>query len=60
MNHKNACRALEFARLFEGPVLLEKVLHVITNPTLDIVEESSREEVERTTLVTVLSKNHLK
>ena len=31
VNHKNACRALEFARLFEEPVLLEKALHVITH-----------------------------
>ena len=59
VNHKNACRALEFARLFEEPVLLEKALHVITHQTLDIVEESSWEEVDRTTLVTVLSKDHL-
>ena len=59
VNHKNACRALEFARLFEEPVLLEKALHVITHQTLDIVEESSWEEVDRATMVTVLSKDHL-
>ena len=33
---RNACRALEFARLFEEPVLLEKALHVITNQTLEV------------------------
>ena len=59
VSHKNACRALEFARLFEEPVLLEKALHVITHQTLDIVEESSWEEVDKTTLVTVLSKDYL-
>ena len=59
VNHKNACRALEFARLFEEPVLLEKALHVITHQTLDIVEENSWEDVDKSTLVTVLSKDYL-
>jgi len=56
---RNACRALEFARLFEEPVLLEKALHVITNQTLEVMEENSWVDIEKSTLVTVLSKDCL-
>ena len=59
VNHKNACRALEFAKLFEEPVLLEKSLQVITHQTLDIVEEPTWEDIDKSTLVTILSKDYL-
>ena len=59
INTRNACRALEFASLFEEPALEEKALQVITHQTADIVQESSWEEVDKTTLVTVLSRDCL-
>ena len=59
VNSRNACRALEFASLFEEPALEEKALHVITHQTADIVQESSWEDVDKSTLVTVLSKDCL-
>merc|ERR1719436_991978 len=59
INTRNACRALEFASLFEEPALEEKALQVITHQTADIVQESSWEEVDKSALVTVLSSDCL-
>ena len=59
VNTRNACRALEFASLFEEPALEEKALHVITHQTADIVQETSWEDVDKSTLVKVLSKDCL-
>ena len=61
INTRNACRALEFASLFEEPALEEKALHVINHQTADIVQESSweEEEVDKSVLVTVLSRDCL-
>ena len=39
--------------------MLDKALHVITHNTLDIVEDSGWEEVDKSTLVTLLSKDYL-
>jgi len=56
---RNACRALEFAKLFEEPVLLEKALQIITHQTLDVIEENTWLDIERATLVIILSKDSL-
>eukprot|EP00092_Neocalanus_flemingeri_P027539 GFUD01029878.1.p1 GENE.GFUD01029878.1~~GFUD01029878.1.p1 ORF type:complete len:558 (-),score=157.37 GFUD01029878.1:326-1999(-) len=56
---RNACRALEFAKLFEEPVLLEKALQIITHQTMDVIEENTWEDIERTTLVVILNKDSL-
>jgi len=56
---RNACRALEFASLFEEPVLQEKALQVIAHQTLDVIEDPTWEDIEATTLAVVLSKDSL-
>ena len=59
VNYQNACRALEFAGLFDEPVLKEKALHVIAHQTIDVIDEPTWEEVDKSTLVTVLSSDCL-
>jgi len=56
---RNACRAYEFAKLFEEPILLDKSLQIISSETVEVLSESTWEEVEHSTLVTVLSKDSL-
>lgn len=59
LSPKKACRAYEFAKLFEEPVLMEKCLQIICTRTLDVLKESSWEEVELGTLITVFEQNDL-
>ncbi|XP_015189187.1 PREDICTED: BTB/POZ domain-containing protein 6-like [Polistes dominula] len=54
LSPKIACRAYEFAKLFEEPVLMEKCLQIICTKTNEVLEESSWEEVELGTVITVL------
>ena len=56
---RNACRALEFASLFEEPVLQEKALQVITHQTLDVIEDPTWEDIDGATLAVVLRKDSL-
>ncbi|XP_022112350.1 uncharacterized protein LOC110991325 [Pieris rapae] len=56
---KNACRAYEFARLFDENVLMEKCLQIISTNTKDVLNDSSFEEVELNTVITVFSLDHL-
>merc|ERR1719153_929855 len=56
---RNACRALEFAKLLEEPVLQEKALQIITHQTLDVIGEPTWEDIEQTTLAVVLRKDSL-
>ncbi|XP_034255790.1 BTB/POZ domain-containing protein 6-B-like isoform X1 [Thrips palmi] len=55
----NACRAFEFAKLFEEPELMEKSLEVISNQTKEVLAEPSFEEVEITTVQAVLDQDEL-
>ncbi|XP_066977813.1 BTB/POZ domain-containing protein 6-B-like isoform X2 [Macrobrachium rosenbergii] len=55
----NVCRAFEFARLFEEPLLLEKCLQIICTKTEDVLKDSSFEEVEIGTLRTILKQDSL-
>lgn len=57
---KKACRAYEFAKLFEEPVLMEKCLHIISTATNKVLRESSWLEVEIGTLLTVLELENLR
>ena len=57
---KKACRAYEFAKLFEEPVLLEKCLSIICTRTDEVLKESSWEEVEIGTIATVLDQDELR
>ncbi|KAK2587209.1 hypothetical protein KPH14_002952 [Odynerus spinipes] len=59
LSPKKACRAYEFAKLFEAPVLMEKCLQIICTKTNEILEEPSWEEVELGTVITVLEQNDL-
>ncbi|XP_018326917.1 BTB/POZ domain-containing protein 6 isoform X2 [Agrilus planipennis] len=56
---KNACRAYEFAKLFEEPVLMEKCLNIICNQTVEVLSESSFDDVEFSTILTVFDQESL-
>ncbi|XP_060801970.1 uncharacterized protein LOC106136881 [Amyelois transitella] len=56
---KNACRAYEFARLFEENVLMEKCMQIISTNTKEVLTDSSFEEVELNTVIAVFSLDHL-
>ncbi|XP_028156584.1 uncharacterized protein LOC114350129 [Ostrinia furnacalis] len=56
---RNACRAYEFARLFEENVLMDKCIQIISTNTKEVLNDSSFEEVELNTLITVFSLDHL-
>ncbi|XP_026756984.2 uncharacterized protein LOC113516720 isoform X2 [Galleria mellonella] len=56
---KNACRAYEFARLFEENVLMEKCIQIISTNTKEVLKDSSFEEVDLSTVVTLFSLDHL-
>lgn len=59
LSPKKASRAYEFAKLFEEPVLMEKCLQIICTKTLDVFKESSWDEIELGTLLTVFEQNEL-
>jgi hypothetical protein len=56
---KKACRAYEFAKLFEEPVLMEKCLLIICSRTDEVLKESSWDEVEQGTVLTLLDQEEL-
>jgi hypothetical protein len=56
---KNACRAYEFAKLFEEPSLQEKCEQIFCTKTMDVIADSSFEEVELSTLITILDQDSL-
>lgn len=56
---KNACRAYEFAKLFEEPTLQEKCLQIICTKTMDVIGDPSFEEVELSTIITILDQDAL-
>lgn len=56
---KNACRAYEFAKLFEEPSLQEKCLQIICTKTQDVIQDPSFEEVELSTIITILDQDAL-
>lgn len=59
LSPKKACRAYEFAKLFEEPVLMEKCLQIICLKTNSVLKESSWEEVELATLLVVFEQDEL-
>ncbi|NP_001153390.1 BTB (POZ) domain containing 2-like isoform X1 [Nasonia vitripennis] len=56
---KKACRAYEFAKLFEEPVLMEKCLQIICSKTDEVLKETSWDEVEQGTVLTLLDQEEL-
>ncbi|XP_012266669.2 uncharacterized protein LOC105692200 [Athalia rosae] len=59
LSPKKACRAYEFAKLFEEPVLMEKCLQIICTKTNSVLSKPSFEEIEVGTLVTVFEQEEL-
>ncbi|KYN34644.1 BTB/POZ domain-containing protein 2 [Trachymyrmex septentrionalis] len=59
LSPKKACRAYEFAKLFEEPVLMEKCLQIIRTKTDQVLKEASWEDVELGTLLKVLEQDDL-
>lgn len=59
LSAKNACRAYEFAKLFEEPSLQERCLQIICTKTMDVIQDSSFEEVELSTIITILDQDDL-
>ncbi|XP_046412978.1 uncharacterized protein LOC124176140 isoform X1 [Neodiprion fabricii] len=59
LSPKKACRAYEFAKLFEEPVLMEKCLQIICTKTNSVLSKPSFEEIEIGTLVTVFEQEEL-
>ena len=56
---RNACRAYEFAKLFEESVLMDKGLQIIRTQTRDILSENTFEDVDHTTLIVILSQDEI-
>ncbi|XP_015109573.1 uncharacterized protein LOC107036271 [Diachasma alloeum] len=59
LSPNKACRAYEFAKLFEEPVLMEKCLSIICTKTNEILNEPSWDEVEVGTIVTIFEQDEL-
>lgn len=59
LNAKNVCRAFEFAKLFEEPDLAERCLQIICSQTNDVLTDSSFEDVELSTILTILDQDDL-
>jgi len=59
LSPKKACRAYEFAKLFEEPVLLDKCLQIIRTKTSEVLREPTWEEIELGTLLKVLDQDDL-
>ncbi|XP_071449476.1 uncharacterized protein [Hetaerina americana] len=59
LHPKNACRAYEFAKLFEEPVLMEKCLQIMCTETQAVVSDPSFEEAEHSTLIALLEQENL-
>ncbi|XP_040581914.1 BTB/POZ domain-containing protein 2 [Lepeophtheirus salmonis] len=54
---RNACRAYEFGKLFEEPILMEKSLQIIINQTKEVLCEETFEDIEHSTLCLILSQS---
>ncbi|XP_063242685.1 BTB/POZ domain-containing protein 6-B [Bacillus rossius redtenbacheri] len=59
LHAKNACRAYQFAKLFEEPTLMDKCIEIISSETERVLGDPGFEEVELSTLVTILEQESL-
>lgn len=59
LSPKKACRAYEFAKLFEEPVLKDKCLQIMCSKTSEVINESSWDDVELQTIMTILDQDEL-
>merc|ERR1712226_807989 len=56
---RNACRAYEFAKLFDEQVLMEKGLQIIRTQTREILSETTFDDVDHSTLCVILSQDEI-
>lgn len=56
---KNACRAYEFAKLFEEPTLMEKCIRIICDQTIEVLVNNSFYDVELSTILTIFDQEEL-
>lgn len=56
---RNACRAFEFAKLFEEPQLMEKSMQMIQCQTREVVTDDTFQDIEHATLCTVLKQDSI-
>lgn len=59
LSPKKACRAYEFAKLFEEPILKDKCLQIMCSKTNEVINESSWDDVELETIMTILDQDEL-
>lgn len=56
---KNVCRAYEFAKLFEEPILVKKCMYIICTRTTAVLNASTFNNVELSTLITIFDQDEL-
>ncbi|CAH1977283.1 unnamed protein product [Acanthoscelides obtectus] len=59
LNPRNACRAYEFGKLFEEPLLIDKCIQIICDKTREVLSDTSFDEVQFNTLLDILDQNQL-
>ncbi|XP_066603872.1 BTB/POZ domain-containing protein 6 [Prorops nasuta] len=59
LSPKKACRAYEFAKLFEEPILMERCLYLICTKTSEVLKESNWEDIDLHTLLLILDQNNI-
>ncbi|KAL5277065.1 hypothetical protein ACFFRR_002347 [Megaselia abdita] len=60
LSPKNACRAFEFAKLFDEPRLMEKCIEIICTKTIEVLDDPSFMEIEIGTFLMILDQEHLR
>ncbi|XP_036345208.1 uncharacterized protein LOC118754439 [Rhagoletis pomonella] len=59
LSPKNACRAYEFAKLFDEPRLMQSSMSIIAANTRDVLEDPSFVDIEMSTLMAILDQDRL-
>uniref|UniRef100_A0A1A9Z5U1 BTB domain-containing protein n=1 Tax=Glossina pallidipes TaxID=7398 RepID=A0A1A9Z5U1_GLOPL len=59
LSPRNACRAYEFAKLFEEPRLVQRSMELISSLTREVLNDSSFLDIEMTTLMDILDQDKL-
>ncbi|EDW82298.1 uncharacterized protein Dwil_GK25723 [Drosophila willistoni] len=59
LSPKNACRAYEFAKLFDEPRLMQSSMELIASNTREVLSDPSFLDIEVSTLMAILDQNRL-
>ncbi|XP_075154600.1 uncharacterized protein LOC142228147 [Haematobia irritans] len=59
LSPKNACRAYEFAKLFDEPRLMQSSMELIADNTREVLEDPSFTDIEVSTLMAILDQDKL-